>query len=327
VQNSLYHGFTARANTGPDGKPVVTADRLPLLHAAVVAACDTLDGQKDDLIADPRLCRFDPADIECAEAAADTAACLTATEVATIRKFYDGPRDPATGERLTVGGPQPGSELGWAGVFVPTAGEPGIFSEVIARGALKNLVFEETPADDYTLAELSFDAATFERLRARHPLFDATDPDLSAFADGGGKLILWHGWSDEHISPLGTIAYHEALEHQMGGRLEAFERLFLVPGMYHCSRGEGPSLIDLLTPMMAWVERGVAPEQVVARQAATGLGTPAAADRSRPLYPYPAVAVWDGQGDPDRATSYAPGEPLFTEPSPDWIGRDFFQPY
>jgi hypothetical protein len=319
VQNSLYHGFMARANTGEGGKPVLTADRLPLLHAAVVAACDKIDGQTDGLIANPRACSFDPATIACAEGAADTSACLTAAEVATVRKFYQGPRDPDTGERLTVGGPQPGSELGWAGVFVPRAEDPGIFSEVIAMGALKNLVFEDTPAESYTLADLQFDKATFDRLRPRHPLFDATNPDLSAFADRGGKLVLWHGWADEHITPLGTIAYQHALESEMGkDAVAGFERLYLVPGMAHCKGGEGPHQTDLLTPVMAWVEQGIAPDAVVA----------SAPDRSRPVFPWPAVARHDGKGDPAEAASYARAEdPLVSEPVSEWVGQDFFRPY
>jgi Tannase and feruloyl esterase len=319
VQNSLYHGFMARANTGTDGKPVLTAGRLPLLHAAVLAACDGLDGQEDGLVANPRACSFDPATIQCPEGATDSAACLTAAEVATVRQFYEGPHDPVTGARLTVGGPQPGSELGWAGVFVPKDGDPGIFSEVIAMGALKNLVFEETPPESYTLADLAFDTATLDRLRARHPLFDATNPDLRGFAERGGKLILWHGWADEHITPLGTIAYQQALEGEMGADVvAAFERLYLVPGMAHCQGGEGPNQIDLLTPMMAWVERNIAPDAIVA----------AGPERSRPVFPYPAVAHHDGAGDPNVAASYVRGDdPVLSQPAPAWAGQNFFQPY
>lgn len=318
VQNSLYHGFMARANTGADGKPVLTSDRLPILHAAVVAACDEVDGQKDGLIADPRACRFDPAIIACADGITDTAACLTAAEVATVRRFYDGPHDPATGARLTVGAPFYGSEPKWAGVFVPTPDQPGIFSEVIALGALKNLVFEETPPDSYTLADLSFDTDTLDRLRARHPLYDATNPDLSRFEKAGGKLVLWHGLADEHITPLGTIAYQQALEAKMGDAVPGFERLYLVPGMAHCGDGEGPHLIDLLTPVMAWVEQGREPDAIVAH----------AANRARPVFPWPAVARYDGKGDPGDAASYQRAEPAaLSQPVPAWAGEDLFQPY
>ena len=318
VQNSLYHAWMARSNTGPDGKAVLLAPRLALLHDAVVKACDELDGQRDGLIADPRPCRFDPAEVQCAPSAADTTGCLTAAEAEAARKLYDGPRDATTGRRLTIGGPQPGSELSWAGVFVPrNPGEP-IFSERIALDALRSLIFETSPPPDFALKDVRFDLATFDRLRPRHPLFDATDPDLSAFAARGGKLVLWHGWSDPHISPLNTIAYHEAVEKAMGkARTAAFERLYLLPGVYHCGGGDGPSQVDLLTPVVEWVEKGTAPEAVATR-------APAGA---RPVFPYPAVARYGGRGDPNEAASYGRGAPLFTGTSPDWAGADFFRPW
>jgi feruloyl esterase len=100
----------------------------------------------------------------------------------------------------------------------------------------------------------------------------------------------------------------------------AFERLYLLPGVYHCGGGEGPSLVDLLTPLMDWVEKGTAPDAVLTRSA-----SPAA--RSRPVFPYPAVARYGGQGDPDDASSYGRGAPLFTGASPDWAGADFYTPW
>lgn len=366
VQNGFYQAWQARSNTGPDGKAILLAGRLPILHNAVLKACDALDGQADGLVSAPGACRFDPSTAQC-RAGQDTKTCLTPNEVAVVRRLYDGPRDPATGERLTVGGPQFGSELAWTGVYVPRAPGQPIFSEQIALDALRNLVFETDPPPGSTLADLRFNRATFDRLRPRHPLFDATNPDLSVFAAHGGKLILWHGWADPHISPLNTVAYHEAVQAQMGkARADAFERLYLLPGVHHCSGGEGPSLIDLLTPMMLWVERGQAPDAIIARQAAPGRGNgfgqpggaagrgagpgapplgmapgdtapspgadmrpepPPAPSRNRPVYPYPFVAVYDGAGDPDQASSYRRGGPLAAVRIPGWAGSDFYRPY
>jgi feruloyl esterase len=321
VQNSLYHAWQARSNTDASGKAILAAPRLPLLHEGVVEQCDGLDGQKDGLIADPRACRFDPGRLRCPSTAPDTAGCLTAAEVEATRKLYEGPRDAATGERLTVGGPQPGSELSWAGVFVPASANGPIFSEKIALDALRNLIFETNPPADFGLADVRFDRATFDRLRPLHPLYDATDPDLSAFAARGGKLVLWHGWSDPHISPINTIAYHEAVERTMGkARAAEFERLYLLPGVYHCGGGEGPSLVDLLTPVMDWVERGAVPDAVVARSAGPAV-------RSRPVYPYPALAKYSGHGDPNDASNYGRGAALFTAAPPDWAGADFYTPW
>ena len=346
-QNSLHHGWLAASNTGADGKPIVTASRLPILHRAVVDACDGLDGQVDGLLSDPRVCHFKPKSIECPAGSQDTSTCLTAEEVAAVMRFYEGPRDPLSGASLTVGEAQYGSELAWAGVFVPASADQSIFSALIAQGALKNLIFEPDPPKDYSLADLKFEQASVELLKARHRLFDATNPDLSDFQNAGGKLILWHGWSDPHISPLTTIAYHEAVQKQMGSAAtNQFERLYLLPGVYHCGRGEGPSAIDLLTPMIDWVERGTAPDAVITRTAANAagdFGQPQAGrpgpelgaavektvgpSRSRPVYPYPAVATYVGAGDPNDAANYRSGEMLYADPTPAWAGQRFFEPY
>lgn len=344
-QNSLHHGWLAVSNTGADGKPVLLASKLPLLHSAVLKACDGLDGQVDGLLSEPRLCKFDPATLQCAADAKDTTACLTAAEVGTAKKFYDGPHDPASGQRLLVGSPQYGSELGWAGVSVPMSADKAPFSAQIALDALKNLIFEHNPPADYSLKDLQFSALTVELLKSRHSLLDATNPDLGKFEAKGGKLILWHGWADEHISPITTIAYHEALIAQMGqSKVDGFERLYLLPGVHHCGNGEGPSAIDLLSASMNWVENGQAPDAI---QSSTQAGPPNnfgqptaggpppgapapaahAVAMSRPVYPYPALAKYDGKGDPNLAASYTHGEALYSKPVSDWAGADFFKPY
>lgn len=348
LQNSLHHGWLAASNTGPDGKAIVVAPRLALLHKAVLAACDGLDGLKDGLISEPRLCHFDPGSIACKAGTTDTSACLTAAEVGAIRKFYKGPVDPHTGEHLTVGEEQYGSELAWAGVFVPQTTDQPIFSTMIALAALKNLTFEQNPPESYSLADLKFDKATLNLLRARHPLFDAVNPDLSAFRAAGGKLILWHGWADPHISPRTTIAFHEALERQSGkAAVAAFERLYLLPGVYHCGSGEGMAAIDFLSPMMNWVERGEAPDAVVGHTEtakAGSFGQPGgdqkgpppgamppqpepAVVRSRPVYPYPFLPKYSGKGDVNEAASYVKGSPLYKGLTAKWAGADFFKPY
>lgn len=342
VQKVLFHGWVARANTGPDGKPIILASRLPILHKAVLAQCDVLDGQIDGLISDPRLCRFDPSVVQC-KVSADTAKCLTAPEVEAARRIYDGPKDPASGERLIVGGPQPGSELAWAGLFVPVSADQPIVSQQIAEQSIRSLVFESNPPADFRLADLRFDKSTFERLRPLHTLYDATNPDLAPFASRGGKLILWHGWADPQVSPLNTLAYHEAVEAHMGkARTESFTRLYMLPGVYHCGRGEGPSEVDLLTPIMAWVEKGQAPGAIVARQyqpkpvdKVVAASLPAFMTRedisnrgrTRKVFPYPYMAEYDHKGYSKRANSYQRSEPLTAEKTPKWAGSGFFQPY
>jgi Tannase and feruloyl esterase len=109
VQNTFYHAWMYRSNHRPDGSAILTANKLPALHAAALASCDEADGLKDGLISDPRLCHFDPKDAQCRAGVAPTDACLTSEEVAVARKFYEGPRD-TEGHRFTIGGPQVGSE-------------------------------------------------------------------------------------------------------------------------------------------------------------------------------------------------------------------------
>lgn len=219
--------------------------------------------------------------------------------------------------------------------------------------------FPEPPPADFELADLSFDRALFDRLAVLHPLFDATNPDLSGFEASGGKLILYHGWSDTDISPLNTVTYYEAVRKRIGeNKAGSFTRLYLIPGMYHCSQGEGPYEFDMLTPMMAWVEKGQAPDAVVARQPLRSEGNgfgqfgppggrppaggngqlepasypavpppSASVTRSRPVPPYPQSVIFKGQGDPNDAASYVRGPALPPFTPPDWAGAGFFDPY
>ena len=223
---------------------------------------------------------------------------------------------------------------------------------MIALSALQYVIFETNPAAGYTLANLKFDQATFDKVKALHPLYDATNPDLSAFVALGGKLILWHGWGDPHISPINTIAYYQAVEEAIGkDKTEAATRVYLFPDMVHCGGGQGPTEFDLLTPMLNWVEKGAAPDAILANQLpatdATRFGqpggpgaqpatvaypepsavTPAATPvRSLPIYPYPFVAAYDGKGDPMKATSFTKSEmPAYKVP--DWAGSSFYEPY
>ncbi|MGN7870626.1 tannase/feruloyl esterase family alpha/beta hydrolase [Paracoccus sp. 22332] len=130
------------------------------------------------------------------------------------RRFYEGSTDPQTGAHLTAGQPQYGSELDWAGIYVPQAAEDGLMSAQAALPVIRNLAFDP-PRPWTTLEDFAFTEETLQALRTRHLLFDATNPDLSAFAEAGGKLILWHGLADPHISPANTLSLHKAMIDQM----------------------------------------------------------------------------------------------------------------
>lgn len=347
VQNTLYHGWMAASNTRSDGSNILLSTRLPLIHAAVLAACDGQDGVEDGMISQPALCSFDPKTLICA-AGADPTNCLTAEEADVVAKFYDGPRDASTGAALTAGQPLYGSELNWQGVYVPDDSGGHTLSSTVVPPVIRYLAFPE-PRPEMQLSDLAFTEATLEALRARHPLYDATMADLSAFENQGGKLILWHGLGDPHISPANTVAYQKAMVVAMGqDRVDGFERLYLFPGMAHCGGGEGPSAIDLVTPMLAWVEDGIAPDAIIAQTteerssfgqpdggAPKGGGGPQAADlgvaplpsMSRPVYPWPRVAAYSGEGEVTDAANWTEGAAAEVVATRDWPGADLFGTY
>jgi feruloyl esterase len=348
TQNTFYHAWNALRNTGPDGKPILTAGDLPLLHQAALLVCDTADGLKDGLISNPFACQPAPERVSC-KPGPNTGPCLTPAKVEAAREIYAGAHT-ASGDKLVLSGPLPGSELAWAGVFVPFPGEDRTMSAMIATSALQHLIFVKNPAPGYTLGSLNFSSADFAAVTHLHGLYDASDPDLTRFAERSGKLILWHGLADPHISPLNTIAYYNALIGLMGQeRVRSFARLYLFPGGYHCTGGEGPFTFDLLTPLMAWVERSRAPNAIVATQSPQRPGpiagvpgpvphagrpplppqdqTSAAPSRSRPVYPYPVTAKYRGKGSLDDAGSFIGGpDQLIPASRFKWLGSSLYAP-
>ena len=159
----------------------------------------------------------------------------------------------------------------------------------------KYLVFDD-PDWDYA----SYDFADWEEdTKAAAKLLNATDPNLSAFRDTGAKLILWHGWSDSALSALATIDYYEEVGAQ-DAHVRDYARLFMLPGVSHCAGGPGPDSVDWIDALEAWVERGKAPERMVA----TKRNEDGQIVMTRPLCLYPLVARWDGSGDSDNAASF-----------------------
>ena len=302
VQNSFYHAWNARS-VAPDGHAVLLASDLPVLHTAALATCDTLDGLRDGIIANPPACRFDPTTVECRTVA--SASCLSHAAVVAAAAIYAGARS-RRGDRLVIGGPQPGSELAWEGVFVPTSADAPLLSAMIATDMLRSLAYWRPLASTWTLSQFQFTTATLTGLMPMHGLYDATDPDLRMFARRRGKLLLWHGWSDPHISPLNTVAYVQAVVDRMGATAARdVLRLFLIPGLYHCGGGEGATSVDVLTPLMQWVEQGRAPDALVASRADS-----TATRSSRPIFAFPATSAMEPGMDPGLPTSWRAGPPL-----------------
>ncbi len=270
-----------------DPKGGLAPPQLTLLMEAAIAACDARDGVTDRVVEDPRSCTFDPGTLACT--AGKSSGCLTPSQVETARSLYAGVVNPRTGEKIFPG-PGPGGELQWA------AYAPGVFP--IAANYWRDQV---TGDPNWTPAMLDLDKDLARARSLDTAQVTATDPNLSAFVARQGKLLLWHGWTDGLIPAQNTIDYYESVLTTTGAeQVKDSVRLFMAPGVDHCSGGEGTFMIDALGAIDTWVESGKAPEQLVAsRPLAAG------ARRTRPLCPYPQIARYRGQGSTDEASNFA----------------------
>jgi feruloyl esterase len=259
----------------------IPAEKYPLIHRAALDACDAADGLKDGVIEDPSRCSFDPKSIECK--GPDAANCLTAPQVEAARRIYAGP-----GEGIAPGLAR-GSELGWK-----TFAGPQPFG--IGLDYFKYVVFADP---NWTFPALNFDSDIVRARRLDGDRINATNPDLTAFRDRGGKLIQYHGWSDPQIPPASSVAYYQSVLKKMGGTVPDFYRLFMVPGMAHCGGGDGVSTFDMVGALEQWVEHDTPPAQVHASRMRDGK-----VDRTRPLCTFPQVSRYKGSGDPDEASSF-----------------------
>ncbi|MDG3442779.1 tannase/feruloyl esterase family alpha/beta hydrolase [Nitrospirillum amazonense] len=281
-----------------DPASTLPAEKLTLLHQAVLNACDAADGVKDGLIENPQACRFDPAALQCKPDATDTSACLTAPQVTAVRALYAGPRNPRTGEAIYPG-LVPGSEWGWDL-------QQGKLLEAYVIPLFQNMVYDNL---SWRWQDFDFDrdvTLTDEKVGAT---ITAVSPDLSAFKARGGKLIMSQGWADQLNAQTYPIQYYQAVAGtsdpaQARARLGGYFRLFMVPGMGHCYGGPGPNRFDAVTALRAWVEQGKAPDRLVAAKHEKDLDPTSAVLRTRPLCPYPAVARWIGKGSSDEAANF-----------------------
>ncbi len=262
--------------------------KYPYIHQAVLAACDALDGVEDGVLENPRRCKFDPKLLECK--GADGPGCLTAPQVEAARKIYGSSTNPRTKQALYPG-LERGSELGWS-----TWGGPKPLS--IGLDYFKYVVLENESWDFRTL-DFDKDIARAEKLDSSR--INATDPNLKPFFARGGKLIQYHGWNDPQISPGNSVDYYKSVVDTLGGagKLADSYRLFMVPGMAHCGGGDGTSSFDMPAALERWVEEKKAPERIVASRVRNGK-----ADRTRPLCPYPQIAVYMGKGSTDDEANF-----------------------
>jgi pimeloyl-ACP methyl ester carboxylesterase len=294
----LLETWQVRANVDEQGGQVLTSEKLPALHAAVMAACANASGY----IEDPRECTFDPGTLLC-PTGVDDAGCLTAAQVETVRKLYRGPTGPA-GRNLYDGGQPYGSELAWNAWLVRPAGDPGwpgnTFGPPLGLNYLKYMAFWYNPPEDYDYADVPYTSYFHDRLQRLGGIYNATNPDLSAFRARGGKIILYHGWADEGVPPFATVNYYEAVAERMGAaETQTFSRLYMIPGLYHCPcgqpvDGDPATVVDMMTPLTDWVERGIAPETLQLPVTSQTTGQPVENIPVAPFDPLAAAPVTQG---------------------------------
>jgi feruloyl esterase len=297
--NGFANRMRAIANGRAQGVAPLPTAKLKLLADAVYARCDSTDGLKDGLIDDPRRCDFKPARDLPVCSGTDRADCLTPAQLETVVTIYSDV--VVDGKRLSPGFPVgaeiagPNGRSGWDG-WIVRDGELSQ-SASMALSALRYMVFPK-PAPDFQLAQFDM-GRDLPRLRSLAALMSATDPDLSRFRARGGKLLMYFGWADPALNPLLGIEYYEQAEKVLGPGTRDFFKLYMMPGVFHCSGGVGPACFDVLTQIVPWVEQDKAPEQIVARQEEGGRTV-----RSRPLCPYPMVARHSGSGSVDDAANF-----------------------
>jgi hypothetical protein len=294
---------------------VIGPKEQQLIESSYLEKCDALDGIKDDILNDPRQCKFDVASLLCKGKKTDS--CLSKAQLAAVKAVYEGPKDEQ-GNKLFYGFPFGGetSPSGWprwltgglkfqsdldafqGGVDVgdyPTPVVPAVHYG-FGNGIMKYLVYHDP---DWSYTNFKFDTFLKDAKLAANTL-NATNPDLSAFRKRGGKLLIFTGWEDAAITALGTIGYYEdVLAHDKTAANDV--RLFMMPGVEHCFGGKGPSWVNFLDVMDQWIETGNAPEQMPAywlddKHKPTG---------SRLLCAYPETAKYDGKGDLRDVSSFS----------------------
>lgn len=295
-----------------DPASYIPASKIPALSDAVLAVCDALDGLRDGVLNDPRQCRFNPDTMLCK--GADSNDCLTAPQVAALRKIYAGPQDSA-GRQLFPGIP-PGGEAGMGGwpLWI-TGNAPGrSLIGFFGIGYFSNFVYGKR---DWDYKTFDIDEAVRLADQKTAQALNATDPNLRPFMNLGGKLILYHGWSDAAISPLNTIDYYNQVVATMGQNdTDKFVRLYMVPGMQHCGGGPGPNEFgqggaatdnpkqNAFAALDAWVLNGVAPPEIIATKFVDDSNPAKGVKMTRPLCPYPQIAKYKGSGDVNDAANF-----------------------
>jgi len=282
---ALMTGIVWGAHAAHKNEPGnLTEANLKRLHAAVLEACDGLDGVKDGILENPMRCKFDPKVLECSGPG-----CFTAAQIAAIRMMYSGPVNPRT-KQVIYPGMVPGSELGW---------DPEVGLQPLGIGVshFQFVVFNDPK---WTYSKLNYDSDIERAWKLDTGLITAMDPNLKPFFDRGGKLLQYHGWNDQQISPVNSVNYYNSVVRTVGEKaVKSSYRLYMQPGVKHCRGGNGTDRFEAVRVIEDWVERGKAPDRISSTHITDGK-----VDRSRPMCPYPQVAVYKGSGSTDDEANF-----------------------
>jgi feruloyl esterase len=268
---------------------VIPPAKYPLVHRAALAACDAQDGLADGVIENPAACTFEPKALQCT--GPDATNCLTPAQVRSAQTMYAGAAHPATSARVLPGLAH-GSELGWALIGSP---QPILF----AVEAFKYIVHKD-PAWEAVRFDPALD---MDRALASDPddAIGSSNPNLGPFFARGGRLLLYHGWSDAQVTPYNTIEFFQKVVATNGvAGVGTSVQLYMVPGMNHCNGGPGTDTFNKVGAMESWIATGIAPARIEASHLIDGV-----ADRTRPLCPFGQLARWDGRGRPEDAASFS----------------------
>jgi len=292
------------------------ATKLPAVQAAVLAECDMLDKVKDGVLENPEQCRLDTSKLLCV--GMETDRCLTNPQLAALKKIYAGPHN-AKGDRVSPGF-SPGSEADPQGWQLWITGNQPTQGLLFAFGTqfFQNMVYGD-PSWDFRTFDWDHDMKAADDKMAQ--ILNATDPDLTKFKKRGGKLILYHGWNDSGIPALYSVEYYQSVVSRMGQKkADEFIRLFMVPGMQHCTGGAGCDSFgqmsvaqgdpehNISAAIERWVEKGVAPDKIIAAKIKVDGKAPGSVARNHLLCPYPQVAKYKGSGNTDEAANFVCAE-------------------
>jgi feruloyl esterase len=278
-------GINLTVNRTPEHH--IPAAKYPMVHRAVMQACDGLDGVVDGIIENPRECRFDYAALLCK--GADDGNCLTAAQVESAKTLTSPFRDSVSGRLLLEPHLRPGSELQWA-----TMASPKPLPNSLAR--VRHLHLKDT-SHEFRLENIAEDVERAARMDAG--LLASDNYNLKPFFDRGGKLIMWHGWSDPQVPAEGSIIYYENVRKTVGAAADGSLSLYMLPGVLHCRGGPGADSFDRMAAITAWVERGERPARLVASRLAAGKVV-----STRTICPFPQTARYSGSGDPADAANF-----------------------